>query len=112
VANGLFYVDILARLAGPNRLQSVPMIRRANHYSIDVFALQQLLVIADLVDFDAILFFNVSCPFIQNGGVNIAKRHETRSIGSHDIPNEALASTVETDYRAADVAVGTPLAPG
>ena len=75
-------------------------------------AFQQLLVIADLVDFDAMLFFNVSCPFIQNGGVNIASATRRASIGSHDIPNEALASTVETDYRAADVAVGTPLAPG
>ncbi len=57
------------------------------------------------------LLLNVSCPFVQNSGVNIAKSNETGSIGSHDIPNEALASTVETDYGAPDVSIGAPLAP-
>ena len=45
LTRGLLYVNVFPRLAGMDRHESMPMIRRGNHDSIDIVAIEKLTVI-------------------------------------------------------------------
>ena len=52
VRDGLFHIDILAGLDGPDGGERVPVIRRGDRNGIDLFALQQLANVGVALHFD------------------------------------------------------------
>jgi len=74
-SQGLLAVDILARLAGLNRRQGMPMIRRADENGVYGFVLQQFPIIAEGGTWAAILFLDALLRSRQMGLVHVADGH-------------------------------------
>ncbi len=55
VAGGLFDVDVFARLAGPDRDEGVPVVRRGRGDRVDILAVEQFAHVGVAVHLDALV---------------------------------------------------------
>ena len=111
-ADGLLDIDVLAGLAGPDGLQSVPVIRRGDGDGVDVLVLNQLAE----VDFG---FRAVALEFLDLGDAGREKAFvDVTQMADADVRNAGelvvvrLATRGDADDGQVDPVIGAVLAPG
>ncbi len=87
VAHGFLDINIFSRLATPDCLQGMPVIRCRQDDRIDIFSLEQLAVIGFLANSDAIFFVNRGSPFCEFRCIHVTKCDQPRPFGTEYIGN-------------------------
>ena len=78
VGERLLDVDVLARLAGPDRGQGMPMVGRGDDHGVDVLVVEQFADVAVDGDLDAAVFEQLGFP-VDVGAVHVAEGDNPRS---------------------------------
>src|SRR4051812_23316387 len=75
MAEGFFNIDVLARLAGPNGRQRVPVVWGGDRDGVDALVGERLTNVAILLWFFTLRFLNERCAAFEHLGVDIANRY-------------------------------------
>ena len=106
VGKRLFDVHVLARLAGPDRRQRVPMVRRRDGHRVDALVGERLANIAIQFGPLALGFFDDLRAALEDIGVDVAKRDVFGFIlHFEDVLDVRAALAVEADRANADSAI-------
>ena len=108
VAARLLHVDIFARLAGPDRRQRVPVIRRRDGDGVDVLVFEHLVNIDVRLHFATVLLLDGLGLVAQNLAVNVAEGHEPHSLHVPERTDVRAAPAVDPDDGYPDLIVSPP----
>ena len=106
VRAGLLDIHVLARLAGPDGGQRVPVVGRGDGHRVDLFVIEdapQVLFDADLL---AVGLFESRGALSRHQQVGVAQRHEFHVALFHQARDVVLAAPVDAQHRDPDAIVG------
>jgi hypothetical protein len=102
--NGLFDVDILARLDGPNGTERMPVVRSGKSNRVDIFVVEQLADIRVAGDAFAQIFALFKF-LLESIAVDVTKRHQPSAFYLSHAFDVLSAAATEAHYGKANIAI-------
>jgi hypothetical protein len=108
VASGLFHIHVLARLAGPDGSQGMPVVGSGHGNGVDLPVLEQAAHVGVDLGFVALHFFDLSDSALLRGLVDIADGRNAAVRLPAEKGNVRAAAAAHTDHRHVHRVAGRP----
>jgi hypothetical protein len=107
VGNGLFDVYVLARLAGPDRHERMPVVGGRRGNGVDFLVFEQLTDVRIGFELVAFLIFEGLGFAFHVIAVGVTDGHQAGPLAAMEVPHVASALATDPDDRHADIVIGT-----